>query len=195
MSVDHFIQAADAIRATLDSPGAYPLGREVQYAQMLGNAESALRQAAKLLGEHRECMPRADVEEILKSKLPCGHPDACGTSNATGSIIRCLWCDEVNELKKKLGDTLPPGRLCPPVTQDDGLNEHVRVWWNKMSHDEHVHFLLANNLVFAPKPEKADADYREPMSGFKCTRCGMSYTSFPPAECPLCHNTLDQVTA
>ncbi len=109
---------ADKIRKVLDAPPAnYPLGRETMYAQMLGAAEMALRDAevtrqgfladeatiGKLVADlaaHKECLPREAVEALTDSKLPCGHPNACGTSDATGARIRCAWCDEVMNLKK-----------------------------------------------------------------------------------------------
>ncbi len=190
---DPFLVVADQIHATFEQPGAYPLGREALYAQMLGNAEQALRHAAKLLAEHRECMPRADVEEILKSKLPCGHPDACAVSNATGSRIRCAWCDEVKALKDRLGELggFDYSRR-PVIAGDPAVNEYLHVWWDKWSIEEKKQYWVSLGITAA---DAQPADYREPMTSFKCARCGMSYTSFPPAECPLCHNTLDQVTA
>jgi hypothetical protein len=146
-------------------------------------------------------MTRDVVEDILTSKLPCGHPDACSTSNATGSRIRCAWCDEANTLKEKLrllekgleiSGIKPHDYSRRPIIKDDpGANENLSVWWDKWSKEEKEKYWLS---LLTPVTV-GDSEYREPMYNFKCTRCGMTYTSFPPAECPLCHNVLDQAVA
>ncbi len=116
ISSDSFVREADSIRATLDSDAHFPLGRENLYAQMLGSAEAALRSASRCLAMHKECLPREAVEILTESKLPCGHPNACGTSDAAGARIRCAWCDEVNALTRGLRIA-----RCTHPTCEDGM--------------------------------------------------------------------------
>ncbi len=52
------------------------------------------------LDEHKECMGRKEVEALLATKLPCGHPEACAIMHdPQGARMSCGWCEEKKKLR------------------------------------------------------------------------------------------------
>ncbi len=63
--------------------------------------EESRKKAEALLAEHKECLPRATVEELMSTKLPCGHPEACAVMHdPQGARISCGWCDDLAALRR-----------------------------------------------------------------------------------------------
>lgn len=59
------------------------------------------------LAEHKECMGRKEVEALLATKLPCGHPEACAIMHdPQGARMSCGWCEEKKRAERAEADHL-----------------------------------------------------------------------------------------